>query len=187
MLIVLSKPVPVVFISKQGGTPSGLSCRLMSWCHPYKISIKCVSLVNPHLFYHWNCVPKQKRGRTTNYLGHPPTIATRRISQMAWNIIKIFFRGLAIWEVNLLNSITALSPKGQNCTLQKLHLNICASLHNLCYFLVKYGLLSKKYKNSIGDARTPQPREIVFDTVRYRRSETVQISKRLSHQTMSVT
>ena len=32
------------------------------------------------------------------------------------------------------------------------------------------------YENSIRDARTPQPREIVFNTMRHRRSETVQRS-----------
>ena len=31
-------------------------------------------------------------------------------------------------------------------------------------------------KNNIEDAYTPQPEEIVFNTVRYRRSETVQRS-----------
>ena len=31
-----------------------------------------------------------------------------------------------------------------------------------------------KIKNSIRDARTPQPGEIVFNTMRYRSSETVQ-------------
>ena len=32
----------------------------------------------------------------------------------------------------------------------------------------------KEYKNSIRDARTPQPGKIAFNTVRYRSSETVQ-------------
>ena len=36
----------------------------------------------------------------------------------------------------------------------------------------QYNMLSE---NSIGDARTPQPGEIVFHTMRYRSSETVQI------------
>ena len=31
-------------------------------------------------------------------------------------------------------------------------------------------------QNTTGDARTPQPREIVFDTMRYRRSEAVKRS-----------
>ena len=36
--------------------------------------------------------------------------------------------------------------------------------------------LNNQQKNSISDARTPQPVEIVFNTMRYRRSETVQRS-----------
>ena len=32
------------------------------------------------------------------------------------------------------------------------------------------------FKNSIGDARTPRPGEIFFDTMRYRRNETLQRS-----------
>ena len=35
-------------------------------------------------------------------------------------------------------------------------------------------LLSYTFENSIRDARTPQSREIVFNTMRYRSSETVQ-------------
>ena len=34
----------------------------------------------------------------------------------------------------------------------------------------------RREKSSIGDAHTPQPGEIVFDTMRYKRNETVQRS-----------
>ena len=36
------------------------------------------------------------------------------------------------------------------------------------------GSRASKYENSIRDARTPQPGEIVFNTMRYRSSEKVQ-------------
>ena len=50
--------------------------------------------------------------------------------------------------------------------------------------MAQYRLILSKYciiydmkkENSIRDARTPQPREIVFNTMRYRSSETVQRS-----------
>ena len=47
------------------------------------------------------------------------------------------------------------------------------------YFSVTVHILSFAFcvaiiKNSIGDARTPQPGEIVFNTMRYRSRETVQ-------------
>ena len=40
----------------------------------------------------------------------------------------------------------------------------------------KYRRLSSGDTNSIRDARTPQPGEIVFNTMKYRSSETVQRS-----------
>ena len=44
------------------------------------------------------------------------------------------------------------------------------------FTLIQHQFLCHHLKNSIGDARTPQLREIVFNSMRYRRSETVQIS-----------
>ena len=43
----------------------------------------------------------------------------------------------------------------------------------------KYAFLRRDamFQKSIGDARTPQPGEIVFNTMRYRSSETVQSSR----------
>ena len=41
---------------------------------------------------------------------------------------------------------------------------------------VKTTFIVPYLKNSIRDARTPQPEEIVFNTMRYRSSETVQRS-----------
>ena len=62
--------------------------------------------------------------------------------------------------------------------LQSLKINEVGArtLYLLCYdgqSLLNTGTLSK---NSIRDARTPHPRKIVFNTIRYRSSETVERS-----------
>ena len=54
-----------------------------------------------------------------------------------------------------------------NKLIEKIYIYIYINMLLLCIF---------SSANSIGDADPPQPGEIVFDTMIYRRSETVQIS-----------
>ena len=51
----------------------------------------------------------------------------------------------------------------------------CSVYINILQKVMHYAISGSKYKNS-RDAHTPQPGEIVFNTMKYRSSETVQRS-----------
>ena len=57
-----------------------------------------------------------------------------------------------------------------------MHIKTILVAETLLIILVRKNTENVRQQNSIRDARTPQPREIVFNTMRYRRSETVQRS-----------
>ena len=60
-------------------------------------------------------------------------------------------------------------------TLQRHFDNLKKNILSAAFFTIE-NHLACKHKNSIGDAHTPQPGKIVFNTMRYRSSETVQRS-----------
>ena len=53
------------------------------------------------------------------------------------------------------------------------HLTYGSRVHMSSHEHNKSPVLTHQYKNSIRDARTPQPGKIVYNTMRYRSSETV--------------